>query len=260
MSCSQIIPTRGVTVLPMQPPRPGSGFDEFQFQKRAPAITAKSEITFPDYSRMHAFNIKGRRRREYIPTFAWNNRKFCKVLAVGSWRYAHGRQPFPEGITLSELRRSADTKFNEWAARSLDSLPEAEREMVLRHVSSVERAGGWLQLHATVAYLSWRLSYVAPAVAEQLGLAAPGVRKILYRLTKVARLLGYETFKPGKWMAGSKVRQKHISKLPPGPELVRLYESSGYWSYGRLAKRFKVKTSTVQSAIRNAKRKARSLS
>jgi hypothetical protein len=255
---SQTIPMCGVTVLPMQPPRPGLGFDEFQFQKRAPAVSAKSEIAFEDYTRMRAFSIKGRRRREYIPAFAWNNRKFCKVLAVGAFRYCHGgRVPFPEGISLAELRQWSDAKFNEWSSRRLENLPAVEREMIRRHVSSVERAGGYLHLHATVAYLSWRLGYASPAVAEQLCLAAPGVRMILYRLTAVARSLGYETFKPGKWMAGSKVRQRHITKLPPGPDLLRLHESKAYWTCRRLAKKFKVKTSTVQNAIYNAKKRKR---
>jgi hypothetical protein len=73
MSCLQILPTI--------PPRPGLTFDEFQWQRRAKAVSAESEISFADYGRMHSFQIRGRRRaREFAPTFANNSEQLRKVL------------------------------------------------------------------------------------------------------------------------------------------------------------------------------------
>ena len=78
-------------------------------------------------------------------------------------------------------------------------------------------------------------------------------------MTKIARELGFETFKTASYLSKGHVRQKHVTKLPPGPQLIRLYESKSYWTFGRLAKRFRVKRSRVQQAIHNA-RKAEGLS
>lgn len=249
MSCLQILPT--------MPPHPGLGFDEYQWQRRSKAVSAASQISFSDFDRMHAFGIKGRRRqREFTPAFANNSEQLRKVLAVSAFRYCRGgRVPVPEGITLEELRGMADAKFEQWSSRRLENMPAVEQEMVRRHVRSVEHAGGYLHLHAAVAYRSWKLGYTSGQVASELQMSAPGVRLVLYRLSLIAKELGYETAKTGKWLGKWKVRQAHITRLPPGPELIRLYENR-YWSAARLAKRFKVKKSTVQAAYRNAKRRS----
>lgn len=253
MSCLQIIPT--------QPPHPGLTFDLFQFAKRSKAVSAESGIAFSDYGRMHSFGIKGKRRqREFAPAFANNSEQLRKVLAVSAFRYCRGgRAPFPEGITLAELRSMADAKFNQWQSRRLDNFPAVEQEMVRRHIRSVERAGGYLHLHAAVAYRSWKLGYTSGQVASELQMTAPGVRLVLYRLSKIAKSLGFETAKTGKWLGKSNVRQPHVTKLPPGPELIRLHESKAYWTLARLAKRFGVRRDTVRDAYRRAKNSTKEL-
>jgi hypothetical protein len=249
----------GVQILPPQPPRNESGYDLHQFYRRTKVVSAESQISFADYQHgMHAFNLKGKRRREFIPAFAWNTQQLCRVIAVNAFRYVcGGRVLFPEKITLAELRRLTDEKFEQWKQRPLNDLSAVERRMIDRHIFSVDHAGGWLQLHATVAYMSWRLGYTSSQVAEQLWLTGPGVRMMLYRLTKVARALGYITFKSAAWMGANKIRQPHMVLLPPAAELLRIHESNPYWTAGRLSKRYKVQKSTVQKSILAAKKELR---
>jgi hypothetical protein len=244
----------GVQILPAAPPSHGLSFDLYQFAKRPNAVAVATQISFADYSHMHAEQRKSHRYKGFIPKFAANNEQLRLVLTVAAWKYCHGgRIPMPDWINLSELRRMTAEKFKSSQARSLDGLPEAEKRMLERHLFSTGYAGGWLQLHATVAYLSWRLGYSSPQIAEQLWMQAPGVRMILYRLTKLARELGLETFAPKKYQSVGKIRQKHMTKLPPGPVLIKIHDTKPYWTAGRLAKRFKVRRATVQNALRRAK-------
>jgi hypothetical protein len=245
-----------VQLLPTEPRRPEVCFDLHQFQRRADAVSAESQISHADYLHMHAVQRAQQRYKGFIPKFAASDEKLRLVLSVAAWRYCHGGKiPYQDWVNLSELKRMADECFKRWQARTLDGLPDAEKRMLERHRFCVEYAGGWLQLHATVAWLSWRLGYSSPQVAQQLWMAAPGVRMVLYRLNKIARSLGFETFAPKKYQSVGKVRQIHITRLPLGPELIKIHESNPYWSAGRLAKRFKVRRATVQNALRKAQSK-----
>jgi hypothetical protein len=236
-------------------------FDQHQFDgKRSKAVSIKTGLSWNDFQdHCHVERRAAQRYKGWIPQFSKSDRQLRMVLALGAWKYANGgRVPMPPGLenNLAELKRITNRKFNEWGLRSLDGLSVAEQEMLRRHVFCTERAGGWLELHVTAAYLSWRLGYASPQVATELWLTAPCVRLILYRMTKIARSLGYETFRPGTWMGKSNIRQPHMTKLPPGPELLMLHENP-YWTAGRLAKRYKVKKSTVQKSILAAKRELR---
>ena len=245
-----------LAVLRSPSPPPGLSFDAHQFDgRRVYAVSAASELAFSDYRRMHVESHKSQRYAGYIPKFAFDDQKLRKVLAVAAWRYARGgRMPMPEEISLAELKRLAEEKFKTWEARSLEGLPEAERYILQRHLFSVDYAGGWLQQRATAAWLSWRFGLSSSQVAERLWTTAPNIRIILYRLTKIARSLGYETFTPGKWMGKFTVRQAHMTRLPPSHELLRIHQSNPYWTPGRLAKRFRVRRHTVLGALRRARR------
>jgi hypothetical protein len=252
----------GVQIIAAQPPHPGLGFDLHQFDRRSKAVSATSRLSFADFGSMHVERRAAQRCKRWIPAFSKSDRQLRRVLAVGAWQYVNGgRVPVPDGLenNLAELKRITNQKFEKWTSRSLDGLSAVEQRMLQTHIYCTERAGGWLQLHATVVWLSWRLGYTSPQVATELWISAPCVRLLLYRMTRIARALGYETFRSGKWMGKFNIRQPHMVRLPPGPELIRLH-SKAYWTDGRLAKRFRVKRSTVQSAIRNARKKARGLS
>jgi hypothetical protein len=251
-----------ITVLKPGPVREDLHFDHSQFDgRRARAVSAETGIAHADYrAGMHVFQRKVQRFAGWIPQFAFNDEMLRRVLALAAWRYCNsGRQKeymhlFVEN--LPALRQLADQRFRSSVARSLaKNLPQAQRRILQRHCYAVDAAGGWLHYHAAVAYFSWRVGMTSPKVAEQMGsLQAPGVRIILYRLTRIARELGLPTFTARAYQSRGKVRQAHVTKLPPGPKLVRL-AAKPYWTPRRLAARYGVRTTSVQLAIRNAKQK-----
>ncbi|MFZ0738443.1 MAG: hypothetical protein WAM96_15215 [Candidatus Acidiferrales bacterium] len=243
-----------LTVLQQPSPPPGLSFDNCQFEKRAKAVSATTGISFSDYQRLHVERRKSQRCKKFIPAFAYNGQQLRMVLATAAWRYARGQLSFPEGISLAELKQITDQKFENWCNRRQDHLTGAQRALIQRHILSISHAGGWLQLHSAIAYMSWKLGIPSTQIAERLYMTAPGVRIILHRLTKIARLLGFDTFKPGSWMGKNNVRQKHMTLLPPSQELLRIHKSNPYWTAGRLSKRFHVRQETVRNALCRAKR------
>ncbi len=197
-----------VTVLPTQPPRTGLGFDFHSFEKRSRAVSAATQISFADYQHMHVTRRASQRYKGYIPTFAANDQQLRRVLTVAAWQYCHGRKTMPSGLQVADLQQMTAERFKVWESCRLNNFSVAQRRIVERHIFATRYAGGWLALHATVAYLSWRLGYPSPQIAEQLWMTAAGVRITLYRLTKIARSLGYATFKPGDWMSRANVRRR----------------------------------------------------
>jgi hypothetical protein len=246
-----------IQMLPPQPPDPTLHFDLFQFDKRRMAVTIKSRITFSDLEHMHVESRAAQRPNRWIPVFAANDKQLKHVLAVSAWRYANGgKMPMPENLSLDTLKRITARAFQQKMTRSLVNMTEAQRDMLRRHVRSVDGAGGYLPFKAALVYKSWRQGLPSTQVAEQLWMTPPNVRIILYRLCNIARSLGYETFPRGKSLGKNTGRMRHMTKLPDGPTLIKFYESSDYWTFARLGKRFGVVRGSVMKAYRDAKRKA----
>lgn len=178
-------------------PDPPLRFDEHQFAgRRVHAVSAESELSFSDLDRIHIFGLKGKRRREYIPAFAASDEKLRKVLATAAWQYCGGRRPIPDFLegNLAELKRLVAARDEQWHGRPASDYPKSQLEMWQRHVFTTGWGGGYLQVRATIAYLSWRLGWPSNKIAEQLYMTPWNVRIILYRLTMwqgslVSRLL-----------------------------------------------------------------------
>lgn len=196
-----------VQLLPPRPPRPGLGFDRFQFDHRAIRVSAETRITFQD--NVQTIQRGTFRCQRWHPAFANNAAQLRKVLAFVVWQSAHGRMAMPEGLEndLPRLKRLAKTRLDQrWhMALARDekrkrwhhkTLSKRSKEIIARHVFTESWAGGTLQILAAVAHLSWRCGYSSPDVAKQLYMAAPNVRIIRYRLCNAARRLGFETFAP----------------------------------------------------------------
>lgn len=210
---------------------------------------------------MHVEHRKVQRCQSFIPAFSRNDEQLRHVLALMAFRYANGGGKQKEYFhlferNLPELERQVEAKFQEWQARRLDTLPVPEKRKYRRHLYIVD-AFGWLGLHAAIAYRSWRLGQSSTQVASQLFMSAPGVRIALWRMNNCARALGYETFMRRAYQSKGKRRQAHVTKLPPGPKLLRLAAKT-YWTQRRLAARYGVRAISVQVAIRNAKQKRNS--
>jgi hypothetical protein len=183
----------GVTILPSQPPRLGLSFDRFQFDRRPRAVSAETHLTFQD-----AVHVEHRgvfRRIRWCPEFVNNKQQLRHVLAVATWRAAHGSKPIPAGLetNLPELKRLSEFSIKKWE-RDTSGLTQTEQWIVRRHKFNVQRAGGLLQLFASVVYLSFMLGQTSPDVAGHLCITPPNVRTIRYRLCEIARRLGYSTF------------------------------------------------------------------
>ena len=123
-------------------------------------------------------------RTKFIPPFAHNDKQLAHVLAVGAWQYAHGRQEMPADITLEGLLRVTNKKFMNYGG----SNKQKERHKF------VYENGGYMRVHASLAFRSWRLGETSPQVATALHMTPQQVRITIYRLIKIARKLGYETF------------------------------------------------------------------
>jgi hypothetical protein len=251
-----------VTILRPAPPREDCRFDLHQFAgRRAHAVSAATQLSFGDYGHMHTEHRKTQRFGGYIPAFAKNDEQLRHVLSLMTWHYCFGRSQDAYfhlfARNLPELERQANVKFQEWLTRRQDHLSKEERRKYKRHLYVVDAAGGWLRLRATIAYLSWRLGQHSTEVASQLFMSPPGVRMVLYRMTRCARKLGFETFTPRAYQSLGKVRLAHVTKLPPGPKLLRLAAKT-YWTDARIAHRYGVKVSSLRVAIQIAKRKRNS--
>jgi hypothetical protein len=186
MSCLQTIPTQSQSVF----------YDLWQFDRRAKAVSVESGLSFDDYlNHCHIETRRGKRRGvEFTPAFANNSDQLRKVLSQEAWQYCHGRSPMPERISLAELRQALVIKEQKMRSRLRRRFSKKQKEIVARHVFVNDYNGGYLRVRATIAYLSWKLGYPSNKIAEQLFMAAPNVRIILYRLCNIARQLGYETF------------------------------------------------------------------
>jgi hypothetical protein len=190
MSCQTVLPR--VQVIPPVPQN--VFFDEFQFAcKRVKAVTAASGIAFSDFGRMHMGYRKPLAfRAQFIPAFATDDKKFARVLGVAGWRYVHGcgcgKPQFPEGISLQELEALTTKKFGRH---------KGPGKQIDRHRFVYEN-GGYMRVHAALAFRSWRLGQTSPEIAEALRMTPQQVRITLHRLNRIARGLGYETYDSGR--------------------------------------------------------------
>jgi hypothetical protein len=178
---------------------PNSQFDHFdlhQFWNRSRAVTRETGIAFTDYDRMHTVR-RSAVRSVAAPPFAANDEQLANVIAHRCWQYCHGKQDMPE-LDKKQLKRIVTLKVNRVKdeRRGGEGSDQDYRHQV--HVSNAQRIG-YAQMQAAVAYRSWRLNQPSTDVAASLGITPWNVRIILWRLTAVARKLGYET-----------IRRKHV--------------------------------------------------
>jgi hypothetical protein len=180
-------------------------FDPHQFAGRrgAYAASAETSISFADYGRMHTETHRG--IRPWCPPFALNDSQLQQVLLLRAWRYTHNRG-IPAAADRDKINRRATALALRGNVVSAD-VPQIQREIVEKHRAAVRRAGGFLQLHAAIAFRSWRLGMDSVEVAESLGMTPWSVRQSLWRLRAVAKLLGFDVGRAGH-SAGMKRKHK----------------------------------------------------
>lgn len=157
-------------------------------------VSAESHIAFEDFSRMHRDGRAACHSR-WTPPFALNTSQLRHVLLVRCWRYLHNHTPVPPILNWKELNRAATAHTLE-PHKILATSPSVQKLMYARHVEAVIRAGGYLQLQASIAWQAWRLGMRSVDVAESLNISPQCVRINLQRLRDIARSLKFDVGPP----------------------------------------------------------------
>jgi hypothetical protein len=176
-------------------------------------VSADTHIAFSDFDKMHVNQRSTQRFSHHIPPFAYNDKQLARVLSVATWRWIKGRQPMPEAISFLELRAMSHKRTNKLRAQDVSQFTAKTQAIRDRMYASMDSAGGYMELIARVAYLSWRMGYESPQVAEACyGCSPQQVRIIIYRLKLVARSLGFDA--PITASPGSIVKKKRRKQWP----------------------------------------------
>ncbi len=195
--------TVAVQILPPQPDRPDLHFDNFQFENRPLRVVSKhSRIAFSDF--IGHMSIKKSRQMSYrrgyypTPTFAFDNDKLKRVLAISIWRGRHGTLTPPENLSLDALKKMSEASLaivKKRAKRAKRTCLSPHQKQILdRHILAATSAGSPLTFKLKIVWLCWRLGYTSPVCAEECQTTARTVRAVLCRLVKIARHEGMETF------------------------------------------------------------------
>lgn len=181
-------------------------FDRYQFDglRGAFPASAQSHIAFSDYNTMHTEQHHAN-PAAWIPPFALNNKQLQQVLIRRAWHYIHGHG-IPAAADRDKINRAATAKALKGTNLHSDA-PAIQHEMVSKHKAAVRKAGGFLQLLASIAFRSWRLGMNSVEVAESLDMTPQAVRVNLWRMRDAAKSLGFDTGRAGH-TAGMKRKRK----------------------------------------------------
>lgn len=170
---------------------PGIRFDEHQFIHRARAISQESGIAFADYNRMGTFKARQSRFKRWIPEWSQNDETFRAVVQQRALQYALGGHKHSVAtLTREQLETITAKRTRRFARRN------PEHVNYQRHTALVEHVGGHMKLLTQILWLSYRMGYTSPDVAETIGcgLTPWAVRIQLYRASQTARKLGFPVF------------------------------------------------------------------
>ncbi|HEY2390275.1 MAG TPA: hypothetical protein VGK22_03805 [Candidatus Angelobacter sp.] len=198
-------------------------FDHHQFEGDAYPVSAKTCITFEDYRSMQTAT-RCAAPVAFVPPFALNDKQLQRVLLKRAWGYIYGGLPMPEAINREELNEAATAKATRGYAICKTASP-IQQEQADRHMAAVSRAGGFLQLHASIAFRSWRLGMDSVSVAATLAMTPAAVRQALWRMRAVAKKLGYEVGRAGYTAGTTRPRGTSAKILRLNAEVLEQYKS-----------------------------------
>jgi hypothetical protein len=230
-------------------------YDRWQFANRYQKMPAgaKTSIAFEDYLQsMHTERRKV--QSAWVPPFALNDKQLQKVLLLRAWRYTHQGKSVgkpPEHIDPVETNRAATAKAILGHKIGKDARP-IQHEMLRRHKAAIKHAGGYMQLHAAIAFRAWRLGMDSVAVAETVSMTPQAVRQSLWRMRDTARDLGFEIGRAG-YTAGTKRPKKQVPASEPfsAERAVTLYTKLGM-QVCKIALRFGFPPGHGQNRVRRA--------
>jgi hypothetical protein len=201
-------------------------YDRWQFANHYQSMPAgaKTSIAFEDYRSMHTQRRKV--RSAWVPPFALNDKQLQKVLLLRAWRYTHQGKfasKTPEHIDPVETNRAATAKAIRGHQIRKDA-PPIQHEMLRRHKAAIKHAGGYMQLHAAIAFRAWRLGMDSVAVAETVAMTPQAVRQSLWRMRDTAKDLGFEVGRAGHTAGKTFSRRMKRMSFNTG-QAVKLFQS-----------------------------------
>jgi hypothetical protein len=127
----------------------------------------------------------------FVPPFAFNDEQLRTVLCHRAWRYVHQNQLAPASWDYAAVNRAATKKA--LAGHPIDAgAPEIQHQLQDKHIAAIKRAGGYMELQASIAYRAWREGHPSTEVAASLGVSPWMVRQSLRRLRAIGSRLGLE--------------------------------------------------------------------
>lgn len=189
---------------------------------------------------MQIFKVAGHRRC-WTPNFAANDKQLRLVVAQCVWNYFRmggnvTRVPklYVENVeALREIAKAGTAWFSRKTYKTHHMAMAAFRNKI-----SAEKAGTYAELLMAVAYLSWRLGWNSPSIAERLFLTPCCVRQHLQRIRLVAVSLGLDAE-----IVPNKTRGRKLSKRGKRPDMrkrirrehyIRLRDGSKRITFSRL--------------------------
>jgi hypothetical protein len=193
-------------------------FDTYQFKTRINNVVSaefdghefrSKGIAYEDYARMHTQQVKlHASRRNSTPGWAFDDAKLREIILRCLEVRAGLRRPQPgthaqrlaraQEVLASFMRQELTTRIDELCAKYVAAKRAGNfaRERALSQ--KIEETDTQLrliyqapQVLAGVVYYYWRCGLDSVAVGHQLGIKPPHVRGLLWRIGRVAGLLGY---------------------------------------------------------------------
>ena len=184
-----------VQILPPGPENADLRFDSCQFGSRK---VRDDSIAHSDKNFGHVFSRKRRVARAGVPAFALDDKKLRVVLAAFITS-CFSTSLIPRAVKWAESATAAE--LNELAALKLrrNLLGSGAGRVEIQHLArAVEHCGGRLEYLARIAFLTWRCGWDSVDVAQETRASPQAVRMNLFKMTLVARRLGFETYQPQK--------------------------------------------------------------
>ena len=208
-------------------------FDHYQFEKndgnRAALRAALDYAEFSDScSRTTGFKPDIGNGR-WIPPFANNDAQLRRVLIFTAQQFL--KASFGNHTVTDDWKKLDEACTDAALARAADAdLPEHQKTIVNVFRNSVQHAGSYMALLASISFHRWRRGLSCVQVAALLDITPGQVRQKIHGLVKNARLLGFETFLPHK-TAGHKKDKKtlrHFNEARRRAIRRRLYGNPDY--------------------------------
>lgn len=245
-------------------------FDAHQFDRpKISQLVMKANLDYLPDAGMRIVGRKQYRPSRWIPEWAHNESKFREVILKRAWHWCRSGRPFPTTVKFDEVFAACNRKLELLKKSRFNSEYASRHETLSKHIAAIERAGGYLQMITSLAYLSFRAGLEAPDIAAQMDLSKACVRTHILRLNQAAERLGYqqhvrhhtkgivrapEQLEKKRRTMGYEVKIKCLHYSAEVHDQVTKFRSMG-WTWRRVAKKLNCSMLGLITSHRNWKLK-----